>query len=310
MNSIEGAFDAVRNDLDVDKWHVLPFEGSSPSVLWCNLRHAWRFRGERNHMTGDAQYIVPALGPHTLLTIHDVGSAFTGGWFKRAYVRLLWFTIPLIWAKRVSVISQATLVDLLKIAPWVRKKTCIIPDPYNTAFEGTPKATINSVPRILHIGTKPNKNLERTIEALTGMNITLVIIGKLGESQKELLKSSDIAYSNRFDISLEELVEEYRLADIISFPSTFEGFGMPVVEGQAACRPVLAGDIPVLRDVAGVDGALFVDPYDIAGIKYGFECLMSDSALRKKIVESGAENIKRFHPSHIAQLYNNLYKEL
>lgn len=132
----------------------------------------------------------------------------------------------------------------------------------------------------------------------------------LSDGQKELLNKSGIHYENAYDISLLQLVEEYRKCDIVSFPSSFEGFGMPIIEAQAAMRPVLAGDIPVLRDVAGKNGALFVNPMSIESIRSGFVKLIKDSSLRHALVINGKENIKRFHPSRIAAMYNEIYKTL
>lgn len=310
VNSIETVFNSI-NKLLVDHVDIiLPLEGASPKVLLKNIIYSYQHSGKINHVSGDVHYAVLGTGYRSLLTIHDVGSAFTGGWLKRFYVKLFWFWLPTLIAKRISVISDVTYKDVLILCPWVKKKISVIPDPYNISFEGSEKIDINKRPRILHIGTKVNKNLERTIEALTGFECELIIIGKLTNNQITKLNDSGLIYKNKYDIPLEELTNEYRKCDIVSFPSTFEGFGMPIIEAQAAMRPVLAGDISVLRNVAGNEGALFVNPYDVNSIKQGFSRLINDNILRKKLVETGRNNIKRFHPSHIAKMYNNLYNEL
>lgn len=310
VNSIESVFAAIDKKLAIHKNTELPHEGGSPLILFKNILFAKKRAKEINHITGDAHYIVLGTGRRSLLTIHDVGSAFTSGWFKKLYVKLFWFWIPTLIAKRISVISDTTKNDVLKVCPWCKNKIRVIPNPYNTVFEGFEKELISNKTRILHIGTKKNKNLERTVKALKNLDCHLVIIGKLSDTQIELLNNDGIDFENAYDISLLQLVEEYRKCDIVSFPSSFEGFGMPIIEAQSAMRPVLAGDIPVLRDVAGKNGALFVNPMSIESIRSGFVKLIKDSSLRHALVINGKENIKRFHPSRIAAMYNEIYKTL
>lgn len=310
VNSIESVFAAIDKKLAIHKNTELPHEGGSPLIILKNILFAKKKSKGINHITGDIHYIALGTGRHTLLTIHDVGSAFTSNWFKKLYVKLFWFWIPTLIAKRISVISDTTKNDVLKVCPWCKNKIRVIPNPYNTVFEGFEKGSICNKTRILHIGTKKNKNLERTVKALKDLDCHLVIIGKLSDTQIELLNNDGIDFENAYDISLLQLVEEYRKCDIVSFPSSFEGFGMPIIEAQAAMRPVLAGDIPVLRDVAGKNGALFVNPMSIESIRSGFVKLIKDSSLRHALVINGKENIKRFHPSRIAAMYNEIYKTL
>lgn len=306
-NSIETVFDAIGGKLLQHHIVCLPHDGTSLKAILGNICYARRNRSKVNHITGDAHYIALATGPHTLLTIHDVRSALTGNWLKCAIIKLLWFIIPVIIVKKVSVISEATRNDLLKIVPFARNKTSVIPNPYKAELVGVTKDRISKKPCILHFGTKENKNLERVLEALHGIDCLLVIVGKMTEKQINLAEGID--YENYYDLPFSEIVKLYRKCDIVSFPSFFEGFGMPVIEANVARRPILTGDIPVLRDVAR-DSALFVNPYDVSKIKEGFEQLLNDSKLRTELVEKGVKNAKRFAPNKIAEQYNQLYRQL
>jgi glycosyltransferase involved in cell wall biosynthesis len=102
----------------------------------------------------------------------------------------------------------------------------------------------------------------------------------------------------------------YRDADIISFPSTYEGFGMPILEGQAAGRPVLTSDLEPMRSVAGQGGALLVDPQSVDAIREGFLRLMNDGFLRARLIAAGRDNCSRYTLEAVAASYLALYRTL
>lgn len=306
-NSIETVFEAIDGRLLQHRSVCLPYEGVSIRAILGNIHFARCNRGKVNHITGDAHYIALSTGRNTLLTIHDTQSALKGNWLKCLIIKLLWFIIPVMIVKKVSVISETTRSDLLRIVPFARNKITIIHNPYKSELLGEAKEMINGKPCILHFGTKENKNLKRVLAALQGIDCSLIVVGKMTEEQVHLAEGLD--YVNYYDLPFAEIVNLYRKCDIVSFPSTFEGFGMPVIEANVAQRPILAGDIPVLRDIAH-DSALFVNPNDIRQIRQGFIRLICEPQLRSELVAKGVENAKRFSPSVIAGQYNQLYDRL
>ena len=78
----------------------------------------------------------------------------------------------------------------------------------------------------------------------------------------------------------------YRGADLVAYPSTYEGFGMPVLEGMAAGVPVLTSSVSSLPEVAGGAAAL-VDPYDIEAIAAGLRRALTDQAWRAEASVAG-----------------------
>ncbi len=82
-------------------------------------------------------------------------------------------------------------------------------------------------------------------------------------------------------------------AEVIAYPSLYEGFGLPVLEAMACGTPVLASDIPVMEEVAG-DAALLVDPYRVDAIADGLSRLLTDDTLRKQLVEKGFRRVRSF----------------
>jgi glycosyltransferase involved in cell wall biosynthesis len=133
----------------------------------------------------------------------------------------------------------------------------------------------------------PHKNVETLIEAFAQLNregvgaSTLVIVGKrdyfLDRLQKSIEKrdiSPRIVF--RHNVSDQELSSLYQQAAALTFPSTREGFGLPVLEALSMRCPVIASDIPALREVGG-NFATYVAPDDVAGWV---------SAMKKQLVSS------------------------
>ena len=78
---------------------------------------------------------------------------------------------------------------------------------------------------------------------MNGIDCHLRIIGKIDINIQTLLDENKIDYTNAFNLSDNEIIEEYKKCDIVNFPSTHEGFGMPIIEGQAIGRVVLTSDL-------------------------------------------------------------------
>lgn len=94
-------------------------------------------------------------------------------------------------------------------------------------------------------------------------------------------------------IPREELYRLYERALGFIFPSTFEGFGMPVLEAMAAGIPVACSDIPPLREVAG-GAALFFDPFNDDSIAAALERIVNDDELRARLAAAGPERARHF----------------
>jgi glycosyltransferase involved in cell wall biosynthesis len=164
-------------------------------------------------------------------------------------------------------------------------------------------------PTILQVGTMPNKNILNLAYALRGVNCRLRIVGKLDEGQTDILRECSISYKNDVNISDEEMKNAYEDADIVAFCSTYEGFGLPIIEAQASRTPVVTSDISPLREVAG-GAACLVDPTDPLAIRDGIRKVISCATYRQELVERGVVNVKRFDSRLIAAAYERLYDEI
>ena len=94
-------------------------------------------------------------------------------------------------------------------------------------------------PVVFQIGTGFKKNLERVAEALWAVLCHLRIVGRIDDEQTGAQVRYGIDYSCVSNISNEEVINEYYRCDMLVFASTYEGFGLPIVEAQATGRPVV-----------------------------------------------------------------------
>lgn len=293
--------------------HEAPAKTASPVALLRNMWWAFRHhrRGDICHITGDVHYLLFVLPfAHRVVTVHDLITLHLGGSpFWRWLRRKIWLSWSLPLADKIVCISENTRRELLEACNLDSKKVEVIYNPVDPIFQPSFKAFNAEQPRILHIGTNWNKNVDRTIEALKGIPCTLVLVGPLTEEQHMALQHAQIVYENPIGLSDKEMKAQYECCDIVSFPSLFEGFGMPIIEGQAVGRPILTSEIAPLTEVAA-DTACYVNPQSVESIRQGFLRIIQNESYREELVAKGFENVKRFAASHIASQYLALYHSL
>ncbi len=263
-----------------------------------------------NHITGDVHYVSFLMKKkRTVLTVHDLEVLKRLSGFSRFIVKLFWFTLPAWRVKYITVISEFTRQELLKAVKVRPEKVVVIYDCISPDIKASPAEFNTHHPNILHVGTAHNKNLERLIEAIDGLDVRLTIIGHLRDHQKQLLEQKNTDYRNLHNLLYEEVIEQYRKADMVSFVSLYEGFGLPIIEAQTVGRPVITSNVTSMPEVAG-DSALLVDPENVAEIRQAVTKLLEDKKLRNDLVQKGFNNVKRFSPETIAQKYADLYERM
>lgn len=263
-----------------------------------------------NHITGDIHFIAFGLPKkRTILTIHDLGFTKHPNPVARFILWLFWIYLPVKRVAVVTTISQASKDDIIKYARCKPGKVRIIPNFVPQEIQYTPKTFSRDQPVVLQIGTKFNKNLERTIRALEGINCHLRIIGKLTPAHLELLQTHNITYSNDSRITDQQLIQEYKNCDLVTFCSTLEGFGMVILEAQATGRPVVTSNLSSMPEVAG-GGACLVNPNEVSSIRAGIDKVIKEDTYRKSLIEKGLENCRRFTLPAVASQYFQLYQEV
>jgi glycosyltransferase involved in cell wall biosynthesis len=309
---VEFIFDDVRNRLK-DSIKAITFYSKYESTglfkRLYNCFEAFRNQGMVSHVTGDINYLGLFLNrKKTIHTVLDCVFIASSSGLKRSVLKYFWLTVPVKRSRFITAISTATKNEILRYVSCDPDKIVVIPVAISGRFVAKPKVFNKNKPLILQIGTAHNKNIPRLIEALKGVSCTLHIVGKQNSEYETLLKQSGIDYVYQWGLSDEEMVNKYAEADILTLISTYEGFGMPILEAQATGRPVITSNILSMPEVAG-DAACLTDPCDVASMRDGFLRIIQDDDYRNGMVEKGFSNIKRFDPENIAFQYLSLYQK-
>ena len=101
----------------------------------------------------------------------------------------------------------------------------------------------------------------------------------------------------------------YQMADLMLYPSFFEGFGIPIIEALYSKTAVITSNISCLPE-AGGPHSTYIDPYHVADIKAKIEHLWYNNEERARRVELSYQFVQKFNDDVIAKAYHDLYQEL
>jgi len=313
FSSIEGLFDSIERYLVRDRpvtKHVVSSPRARPFALLRNLLDVASIpTGGILHVTGDIHYAVCMAFRPSVLTIHDLRFLDESHGLRRWLMWCFWLCLPVMMADRVTVISATTRDRLLAWLPWAWSKIRVVPNGVGDAFQLSPKEWPQGRPRVLQAGTTPNKNLDRVIEACRGMDLTLVVLGDLDEAGKRRIADAGIDAEFHARLGRDAVVALYESCDVVIFASTYEGFGLPILEAQAVGRPLITSNVAPMNEVAG-GAALLVDPFEAASIRDALKRIMRDAVLRDELVRRGLENLRHWRMDAVAAGYEQVYREV
>lgn len=299
------------------------FDGSAPPSTRWPRRHLFAkrapwmqfllplvIREEKPDLVHYVNFNAPILLRHPfVVTFHDMvlfrhPEFFT--WKKRILTRSL---MPLVGQRALGILTvsetvKGEIIERLGIDP---ERVFVVPpapaDLYRPFEEEERRKAILerhgvTTPYILFVGTlEPRKNLAgllRAFDLLKGegrIPHLLVVAGGKGwkyapifETVARLAHNEQIRFLDY--VSLEEMPALYTAADLLVFPSFYEGFGVPPLEAMRCGTPAVVSDIPVLREVLG-EAALFVDPWSPESIAEGMRRVLTDSSLSAALRERG-----------------------
>jgi glycosyltransferase involved in cell wall biosynthesis len=175
-------------------------------------------------------------------------------------------------------------------------------------------------PYILSVGTiEPRKNLEnilhafdklRTRRQFTGKLVVIGMKGWMSDGIESLIRKLELKNHVVFlgYLSDAELRHFYNRAEVLLFPSFYEGFGFPIVEAFCCGTPVVTSNVSSCPEVAG-DAALITDPYNPEAIADSVAQLLMDQTLRKLLIERGLKRACDFNFRKTASKTLEVYRE-
>jgi glycosyltransferase involved in cell wall biosynthesis len=304
---------------------------SRPGWLWTPWAWPWFLRRERIQVA-HAQYLVPPVAPcPTVVTIHDVSFLRHPEWFPRRAVRVMRRLIPLSARRATRIITGSAhaadeIADLCRVP---RAKIVVIPYAAGPAFTPGNRAAARqrvaeafglNGPYVLAVGLiQPRKNLSRLVEAFRLVagehgDLALAIVGRAGlqaEELRERVGALGLAERVRFcgQVSDADLPDLYRAAEVLVYPSLYEGFGLPALEAMACGTPVVAANATALPEVVGGAGVL-VDPLSVEAIAEAMHRVLGDAGLAARLAEAGVARAREFSWRRCAEAHLALFQEL
>jgi len=315
--SIEKVFDGISEQIKLQHGHEavahklkMPTPNGLAHIV-SHLRFTRKHAASINHITGDIHYTILACKKKqvNILTIHDcVLLKERSRWNLKYWLfKWGWYSLPVRKADFVTVISENTRKELIEFTGCDPSKIRVIPNFVNDLYQYSPALFNKQLPRILFIGTTPNKNMFRLAAALNGIPCILDIVGRPNAEQEAALNKNNIRFETSYQLSEEQLLQKYIDCDLVAFPTTYEGFGLPIIEGQAVGRPVLTSSISPMQEVAG-KAACLVEPYSVTSIREGLTRIINDESFRNNIIHAGLENVKKYRLNEVTDQYVELYK--
>ncbi len=261
-------------------------------------------------------YNIPLLYRGKLLvTVHDLFHLampqMVSGIHKRVYAKLMFSKVSSN-ADAIICISEFTKKELIRFTHCQEQKLHLVHNGMDQSWHNITKERFScQKPFLLFVGNvKPNKNLVNLIKAfdLIKNNISqdLVIVGK----KEGFITGDDAVFKaaeglgNRIrftgHIDKATLIQYYKHADALVFPSFYEGFGLPPLEAMICGCPVLVSNAASLPEVCG-DAALYCNPFNVEDIAVKIYEIINNLELRKTLISNGEKRVLLFTWDECAQ---------
>lgn len=252
-----------------------------------------------------------------ITTVHDFTYEYffnhkRRGWFLHVWQR----NRAISKSEAVVCISENTKKDLLKFVKGVNpKKVYVIPNGVSSDYR--PLADNEKITKLhdwlLYVGGRTSyKNCYKFIEFIKDTNYKVVFCGsKLTEEEEGLFDKllGKGRYCQYFNLSNSELNRIYNSVKCLVYPSSYEGFGIPILEAQAAGCPVIALNASSIPEVIGNNKTLLMDRFTCEELLEKIK-LLDNSQLVDNVVKDGLSNASKYSWNYVCGRYRELYSSV
>lgn len=290
------------------------------------------FLGDFDLFHGTNAWLLPVKKACTVLTIHDLAYIHYPDTIGRSSYKLL--TKNLVRhaqsCNRIIAVSENTKRDIVKYLNIDPQKIDVTHLAADSIYRVIDKADLKiefvrkkyNLPDnfILYVGNlEPRKNVPTLVRAYntllkrTGCDYKLVLAGgrKKGFNEIEhLIKQLHIEDKVLMTgyVELDDIPYLYNLADVFTYVSKFEGFGLPPLEAMQCGTPVIVSNVSSLPEVVG-DAGILVDPLNDEEIAAALENLLNDEKLREHYSRKGQKRAANFSWEQTARITMGTYKK-
>ena len=271
--------------------------------------------------------IVRAPTGKTILTIHDIRGIYSDySFFERLIFKIV-LKISINRADHVITVSESIKKEIQQLFPTIN--ISIINNGIDTKYKS--KVTLAEEQKVkskhciensfmLAVGhLEKRKNYLCLIESMAklrdrGFFLNLIIVGNDSGEKKILeqkIQSLKLNGSVKFLSGLTDIEVHclYKLCKLFVFPSSYEGFGIPILEAMSAERPMVLSDLPVFREITQDQGVYF--PHDDSGaLATAIILILNSEFERNKLIEYGKQRIEDFSYQIISKQLLSLYLRL
>ena len=262
-----------------------------------------------------------------VVTIHDIiphvfPQKYLNNILERIYYEIA-IRVSIKRSDKIITISEFSKQELIKYYGVKPEKITITLLAYNKAFRKIHEVSLLKPFRekynlhdkyLLAIGgSEYRKNMKRLIHVyqkhFSGTYKLIVIGGKWRDADLPGKYASDNNIRFLTNIPEEDLIAIYNMAEVFVFPSFYEGFGIPVLEGMACGVPVVTSNVSSMPEVGG-DAAVYFDPYNEEDMAEKIGRVLQDELLRKTMIAKGLERVKEYSWEKCAAETLRVYREV
>lgn len=294
----------------------LPTQNRLLRILWEQVVWPWQARQHQLKLLHSMAFVTPLLAAEpAVITVYDLSflhfperfpalqRLYLSSQTRRSCRR----------ARRIITISESSREDVHRFFDVPLSQIDVVVPGVDPVYRPLPEAEVAAFRQkhrlarfVLHVGTlQPRKNIPILIEAMArltaGMDdpeLKLVLVGGKGwlyESIFRQVQALGLAERIIFTgyVPDDELPLWYNAAELLVFPSVYEGFGLPVVEAMACGTPVIAANSSSIPEAVGEAGLVFT-PDDVETLVKQMTAVLTVTDLQNKLSQHGLEHAQAF----------------